>query len=133
LDEEERKMRVLDQTHGEGYSLYHGDCVEVLPELPEASVDLALYSPPFNSLYVYSPSERDVGNVRTDAEFFEHYGYVVEEVLGAEAGPVVRGSLDGPALNHRHARGVGPAGLHGRAGSGAHGGWLRLPRAGDGG
>lgn len=73
-------MRVLDQTHGEGWSLYHGDSIEVLPEVPAASVDLALYSPPFSSLFVYSPSERDVGNSKTDEEFFAHYSYVVEEV-----------------------------------------------------
>ena len=72
---------VVDQACGSEWCLYHGDSAEVLRDLPDASVDLAIYSPPFSSLYTYSPSERDVGNARSDAEFFEHYGYIHRELL----------------------------------------------------
>ena len=67
-------MNCLDQSIGEGYALYHGDCVEVLAGLPPESIDYSIFSPPFSSLYTYSNSPRDMGNCRNDAEFFEHLG-----------------------------------------------------------
>lgn len=70
----------LDQTHGDGYALYHGDCVEVLRGLPAASIGYSIFSPPFASLYTYSNSPRDMGNSRTHAEFFDHFGYLVAEL-----------------------------------------------------
>jgi hypothetical protein len=62
------------------YALYHGDCVEVMGQLPSESVHLSVYSPPFGGLYHYSSSERDLSNCRSYEEFFDHYGYVVAEV-----------------------------------------------------
>lgn len=73
-------MNCLDQTIGEDFALYHGDCVEVLKGIPENSVHYSIFSPPFASLYTYSNSERDMGNCRTDAEFFAHFGYLVDEL-----------------------------------------------------
>ena len=58
-------MNVLDQASGEGWTVYHGDCVEVVGGLPDASVDYSIFSPPFASLYTYSNSPRDMGNCRT--------------------------------------------------------------------
>lgn len=58
-----------------------GDSCERLAELEESSVDLSVYSPPFSSLYTYSPSERDLGNASTDMEFFEHYRFIIDEML----------------------------------------------------
>lgn len=74
-------MNVLNQEHGDNWALYHGDSVEVLAGLPEGSVDLSVMSPPFNALYVYSPSERDLGNSANDGQFFAHYGLIVEQLL----------------------------------------------------
>jgi len=68
----------IDQHHESDWSLYHGDSVEVLAGLPEQSVGYSIFSPPFASLYTYSNSPRDMGNVRNDAEFFEHFGYLVK-------------------------------------------------------
>lgn len=73
-------MNCLDQTVGENFALYHGDSVEVLKGLPEASVGYSIFSPPFASLYTYSNSPRDLGNCRSDADFFEHFGYLVKEL-----------------------------------------------------
>lgn len=73
-------MRVIDQAEGEGWILYQGDSAEVLRGLPDGSVHLSVFSPPFSSVYSYSPSERDLGNVRSDAEFFEHFGFVTAEL-----------------------------------------------------
>ena len=71
---------VLDQSIGDNYALFNGDCVEVVRGLPDASVDYSIFSPPFASLYTYSNSPRDMGNVRNDGEFFEQFDYLVQEL-----------------------------------------------------
>jgi len=73
-------MNCLDQTIGENFALYHGDCIEVLKGLPDRSVHYSIFSPPFASLYTYSNSPRDMGNCRSNEEFFEHFGYLVDEL-----------------------------------------------------
>lgn len=73
-------MNCLEQVVTDHYALYHGDCVEVLRGLPEASIGYSIFSPPFASLYTYSNSPRDMGNVRNDAEFFEHFDYLIAEL-----------------------------------------------------
>jgi len=57
-----------DET-GEGWRLMLGDSCERLAELDDNSADIAVYSPPFASLYTYSPSDRDLGNSRSMDEF----------------------------------------------------------------
>lgn len=73
-------MAVLDQVVTDRYAIYNGDCMEVMRALPDSSVHLSLYSPPFAGLYVYSSSERDLSNSSSYAEFFQHYDFVVEEL-----------------------------------------------------
>lgn len=73
-------MNCIDQTITDRYSLFNGDCVDVLRGLPDASIGYSIFSPPFASLYTYSNSPRDMGNVRTDEEFFEHFGYLIREL-----------------------------------------------------
>lgn len=73
-------MNCLDQTVTDQFSLYHGDCVEVLQGIPEHSIDYSIFSPPFASLFTYSNSPRDMGNVRNDEEFFEHFSFLVAEL-----------------------------------------------------
>jgi len=64
----------------EHYTLHHGDCCELLPTIPDDSIHLSIYSPPFCGLYHYSSSERDMSNSRDRDEFFEHYGFAVREI-----------------------------------------------------
>lgn len=73
-------MPCIDQVHGDGWSAYHGDCVDALRDFPDHSFGYSIFSPPFSSLYTYSNSARDMGNCRTDAEFFEHFGYLIAEL-----------------------------------------------------
>lgn len=73
-------MNCMDQVVTDRYALYHGDCVDVLRSLPDASIGYSIFSPPFASLYVYSNSPRDMGNVRNDAEFFEHFEFLIAEL-----------------------------------------------------
>lgn len=58
-----------------------GDACIRLKELPDDSIDLSIYSPPFADLYTYTDSERDLGNSRGWDEFFNHYAYIISEVL----------------------------------------------------
>lgn len=73
-------MDVLDQRVEEFYSLYHGDSCEVLKGIPDDSIHYTVFSPPFSSLYVYSNSDRDMGNSKDDAEFFEHFRFLAQEM-----------------------------------------------------
>lgn len=70
-------MNCIDQVIADRYAIYHGDCVQVLEGLPAHSVGYSIFSPPFISLYVYSASAHDMGNVRNDAEFFEHFDFLI--------------------------------------------------------
>jgi DNA modification methylase len=72
--------RVLDQKITDQYAAYQGDCLEVMPGLPDGSIHLSVYSPPFAGLYHYTSSDRDLSNARDYDEFFEHYEYVVREL-----------------------------------------------------
>lgn len=73
-------MNVLNQSSGDNYTVFHGDYADVLKGIPDASIDYSIFSPPFASLYTYSNSLRDMGNVRNDAEFFEHFCIPVAEL-----------------------------------------------------
>lgn len=72
-------MAVSDQVITDRYALYNGDCVEGMQSLPDASVHLSIYSPPFGGLYHYSSSEHDLSNCVDYDQFFEHYAFVVRE------------------------------------------------------
>lgn len=71
---------VLDQEITDRYAVYNGDCMEVLPDLPDGSVHLSVYSPPFAGLYIYSSSERDLSNARSYDEFWEQYDFILAEI-----------------------------------------------------
>lgn len=72
---------MTDEASGETFDLWLGDSCERMADIGDESVDLSVYSPPFASLYTYSPSVRDLGNSGDRAEFFEHYGYIIRENL----------------------------------------------------
>ena len=74
-------VRCLNEAHGESYALYHGDCVDVISQLPDESVGFSVYSPPFGNLFVYSSSAADMGNSQSDEDFAEHYTYAVREIF----------------------------------------------------
>ena len=75
-----------DQVITERYALYNADCVSVMQSLPDESVHLSIYSPPFcggsggAGLYVYSSNERDLSNCTDEKEFFEQYAFCVREI-----------------------------------------------------
>ena len=71
---------ILNQVDGDNFTAIHGDCVEAVRELPDNSVGFSIFSPPFSHLFIYSDSERDMGNAANDAEFLEHYRFLVREL-----------------------------------------------------
>jgi DNA modification methylase len=73
-------MACADQLITEKYAIYNSDCVEIMESLPENSVHLSIYSPPFGGLYHYSSDERDLSNSRDYGEFFQHYKFVVDQI-----------------------------------------------------
>lgn len=73
-------MLAIDEINGENWHLYNGDCCEVIKGIPDDSVHFSVFSPPFASLYVYSDSERDMGNSESDEEFFTHFGFLISEL-----------------------------------------------------
>ena len=72
-------MNVIEEYVGENFHVYNADTVEVAQNLPSDSVDFSVFSPPFASLYTYSNSDRDMGNVKSDAEFWEQYKFLIKE------------------------------------------------------
>lgn len=72
---------ITNDEHGQNFHMMLGDSCERLAELDAASIDLSVYSPPFANLYTYSDSPRDLGNSSGVEEFFEHYRYIIEQVL----------------------------------------------------
>jgi hypothetical protein len=73
-------MAIIQQKITDQYAIYNGDCCEVLPTLPDDSIHLSVYSPPFCGLYQYSSDEKDMSNCRNYDEFFEHYGFLVSQI-----------------------------------------------------
>jgi DNA modification methylase len=65
----------------DGWIAMLGDSCERLGELTENSIDLSVYSPPFADLFTYTASDRDLGNSKDWGEFFNHYQFIISEIL----------------------------------------------------
>ena len=70
-----------DVKESNGWKMLLGDSVERMREIPDNSVDMSIYSPPFADIFVYSATPRDVGNNTNTEDFLKHYRYIVEENL----------------------------------------------------
>ena len=73
-------MNVLNQVVANDYAIYNGDSCEVVEALNDESVGYIIYSPPFDSLYTYSNSDRDMGNSEK-GEFMEHFAFLAKELF----------------------------------------------------
>lgn len=73
-------MTVKNQKIEKNYSVYNGDCMDVVRELPDESIDLSIYSPPFAGLYQYSSDPRDMSNCESKEKFLENYEYLIKEM-----------------------------------------------------
>jgi len=77
----EKSVYVTDEVKTDQYHIMLGDSTERLKEIEDNSIGLSVYSPPFEDLFVYSNSERDLGNSATKEDFYKHYGYIVDQIL----------------------------------------------------
>ena len=74
-------MNVINQHVTDRFAAYHSDCIDAVRGLPDASIHYSIFSPPFASLYTYSASPRDMGNCSGSDEFFDHFRFLVPELL----------------------------------------------------
>lgn len=72
---------INDQYHSNNWSLYNGDCVQVMAEMPDELIDYSVFSPPFAALYTYSDSVYDMGNAKSDDEFYTQFQYMVDHLF----------------------------------------------------
>lgn len=70
-----------DVAAGNGWEMRLGDCVKVASTIDSDSIDYTIFSPPFASLYTYSNSDYDMGNTRSEDEFFDQFSYLVDQLL----------------------------------------------------
>jgi hypothetical protein len=77
----QQQLKTIDQVIEADFALYNGDCVEIARGLPDNSVHYSIFSPPFSCLYTYSNSDRDMGNCRSDDEFFDHFRFLIRELF----------------------------------------------------
>jgi len=63
------------------FSLYNGDCVQIIKQMPNDSIHLSIFSPPFANLYIYSEDLADMGNCKNSEEFFRQFDYLIPELL----------------------------------------------------
>ena len=73
-------MTIKDQVITDDYAIYNGDCVEVIADMPNASVDLSVYSPPFAGLFQYSGDERDMSNCTSYGQFYDQYKFLIDHL-----------------------------------------------------
>jgi len=70
----------LDKAEGDGWEVYHGDCVRLAKSLPDHSIDFSVFSPPFADLFTYSDDPQDMGNCADLAEFQGHFEILIAEL-----------------------------------------------------
>ena len=72
--------KVKEQINTENYSIYCADCMDVISEIPDNSIDLSVYSPPFAGLYNYSSDYRDFSNCETKEQFLDQYDFLIAQM-----------------------------------------------------
>lgn len=81
MDGDCEMTNVINQAMDQDWAFYNAECVDFASGIPNNSIDFSVYSPPFSSLYIYSESAFDMGNVADDAEFMERYRFMVREKM----------------------------------------------------
>jgi len=76
----DKSVYVEESVETENYTLWNGDSCEIIKRIPDNSMHFSIFSPPFASLYTYSNSDRDMGNVKNDKEFADHFRFLVPEL-----------------------------------------------------
>jgi DNA modification methylase len=75
-----QKNTEIETQKGDSWEVHHGDCVRVAKTIPDESVDLAVFSPPFADLFTYSDDLQDMGNCSGLEEFTKHFEFLIQEL-----------------------------------------------------
>jgi DNA modification methylase len=70
----------IEKFSGEGWTVFHGDCVRVAKTIPDHSVGFSVFSPPFADLFTYSNDPQDMGNCASMEEFMVHFDHLIAEL-----------------------------------------------------
>jgi DNA modification methylase len=70
----------IEKASGDGWELYHGDCVRVAAEIENDSVGISVFSPPFADLFTYSADVQDMGNCDNKDEFAKQFKFLITEI-----------------------------------------------------
>lgn len=70
-----------DTAEGKTWKVMLGDSCERMTEISDETIGFSVYSPPFMSLYTYSPTARDLGNSKSEEQFFTQYTFIIKELL----------------------------------------------------
>jgi len=70
----------IEKFSGEGWTVYHGDCVRVAKTIPDHSVGFSVFSPPFADLFTYSNDPQDMGNCASMEQFMVHFDHLIAEL-----------------------------------------------------
>ena len=73
-------IAAVDQVVTDRYALYQGDSCELIRGVPDGSIHFGIHSPPFEGLYKFSGSERDLSNSER-GDFWQHYRFLIAEIL----------------------------------------------------
>jgi len=78
-----RQDMVIEETRdgGEGWEIRRGDCVKLIKEVPDNSIGLTVFSPPFPGMYAYTNSPADIGNTESIGQMMDHFGYIIPDLL----------------------------------------------------
>jgi len=72
-------LKAVNQKITDQYAVYEGDSCELMQGLPSDKIGYSLHSPPFEGLYKFSNSERDISNSE-GSDFYEHYKFIIQEL-----------------------------------------------------
>ena len=69
-----------DSVINEHFTIRRGDCVRLIKDVPNESIGLSVFSPPFAELYTYSDHLEDMGNSKDYTEFLTQFGFLIKEL-----------------------------------------------------
>lgn len=73
-------VKAVDQVVTDRYAIYQGDACELIRGIPDGSIHFGVHSPPFEGLYKFSGSDRDLSNSE-GLDFWTHYRFLIGEML----------------------------------------------------
>lgn len=76
-----KKNYNTDESKNDWYDISNGDCVQLIKNIPDKSIGLSVFSPPFAELFCYSDSIEDMGNSKNYKEFLTQFGFLVKELF----------------------------------------------------